>query len=352
MKSLFVPKDSGSDSGSQSIDRTVELPANQSRDSMLIRGSCKMVVPRRDFLVVAMASTAALASPRWVHATGPSTSSRAESVAGELFETLSESQRSSVVRDFQDPLRSVVQANWHVVKPIIGSSFYSPKQQGLAKQIVRELTSADGYERIVKQTEDDDGGLDAYSMAWFGKPGDTQFEWVLTGRHLTMRADGNSLANVAFGGPIAYGHGEESDPKENLFYFQTQKVHRVFEALDAKQRATALVSGDGQSESKVTVGLNSRPYLGLSVSEMSGDQRTVFEEALASILSPYREEDRSEALDLLNQKPDGINRLQIAFFRDSDLKHDGIWDCWRIEGPKAVIHFRGAPHVHAFIHIV
>jgi len=306
---------------------------------------------RRKFLATTLGTTAALAKPNWVHA-APSTTSRAETVAGELFETLSEAQRTAVVRDFNDPLRSVVQANWHVVKPIIGSSFYNAQQQMLAKQIVRELTSPDGYERLLKQTEDDDGGLDAYSMAWFGKPGDSQFEWVLTGRHLTMRADGNSLGNVAFGGPIAYGHGDESDPKSNLFYFQTEQVQKVFEALDTKQRSVALVDGDGQSEEKVTVGADRRRFEGLAVTEMSSDQRQLFDAALGSILSPYREEDRQEALQLLHSKLDGENGLRLAFFRDSDANKDGIWDCWRIESSKAVIHFRGTPHVHAFIHIV
>jgi len=311
---------------------------------------CSNAVPRRTFLAATLASSAVLAKPNWVHS-APSKSSRAESVAGDLFESLTDSQRSAVVRGFHDPLRSVVRANWHVVKPTIGSSFYDKRQQVLAQQIVRELTSKEGFERIVKQTEDDDGGLEAYSMAWFGKPGDSEFEWMLTGRHLTMRADGNSLDRVAFGGPIAYGHGEESDPKSNLFYFQTEQVNRVFESLDATQRKSALIAGDGQSEAHVTVDTAEKSLSGLAVDQMKDDQRVLFEAALASILSPYREEDRSEALQLLKKQPDSLGKLRLAFFRDSDLAKDGIWDCWRIEGPQTVIHFRGAPHVHAFIHI-
>ena len=311
---------------------------------------CNGQLPRRTFLAATLASSALLAKPSWVHA-APSKSSRAESVVGELFESLTDSQRVAVARGFDDPLRSVVKANWHIVKPTIGSSFYDKRQQVLAKQIVRELTSQDGYERIVKQTEDDDGGLEAYSMAWFGKPGDSQFEWVLTGRHLTMRADGNSLDRVAFGGPIAYGHGDESDPKSNLFYFQTEQVNRVFESLDASQRKLALVGGNGQSEANVTVATDDRSMSGMAVEQMTDDQRALFEAALASILSPYREEDRSEAMQLVKSQPDSLGKLRLAFFRDSDLANDGIWDCWRIEGPNTVIHFRGAPHVHAFIHI-
>ena len=57
--------------------------------------------------------------------------------------------------------------------------------------------------------EEDDGGLDYYSVAVFGNPEEGKFEFELTGRHLTIRADGNSVDKAAFGGPIVYGHGDE-----------------------------------------------------------------------------------------------------------------------------------------------
>jgi len=43
---------------------------------------------------------------------------------------------------------------------------------------------------------------------------------MLTGRHLTLRADGSHNDNVAFVGPLAYGHGDESSPKNILYYQQ------------------------------------------------------------------------------------------------------------------------------------
>ena len=38
-------------------------------------------------------------------------------------------------------------------------------------------------------------------------------------------------------------------------------------------------------------------------------------------------------------------------FRRDDLGDDGVWDNWRIEGPAFVWYFRGAPHVHSWIHV-
>jgi hypothetical protein len=41
----------------------------------------------------------------------------------------------------------------------------------------------------------------------------------------------------------------------------------------------------------------------------------------------------------------------MAFYEQGDLEGDKVWDIWRLEGPSFVWHFRGAPHVHAYINI-
>ncbi len=41
----------------------------------------------------------------------------------------------------------------------------------------------------------------------------------------------------------------------------------------------------------------------------------------------------------------------MAFYQDDDLNNDKQWDIWRVEGPAFVWHFRGAPHVHAYVNI-
>jgi hypothetical protein len=186
-------------------------------------------------------------------------------------------------------------------------------------------------------------------MAWFGKPGDTQFEWMMTGRHLTLRADGNTQQKVVFGGPIVYGHGEESAPEDNLFYFQTVKVNKVFESLSSEQKSKALIQSSIPAESKVKVEKKDS-YDGLSVGSLSEEQLKLVNEALTSILGVYREEDTKEAHELL-EEVGGLKSLHLQYFAKDDLKSDGIWDMWRIAGKNTCIHFRGAPHVHAYIHI-
>lgn len=307
-------------------------------------------IGRRRFLgtTTALGALGVVGSLPSVHGS-TSLKSTAESVIGELYESLSETQRAEVCKTFADPLRQKVNANWHVVKPIVGSNFYSKSQRSMAHEIVKNLTSPSGFELLSKQMEDDDGGLDAYSIAWFGKPGDAQFEWMLTGRHLTLRADGNTQKKVVFGGPIVYGHGEESAPEDNLFYFQTVKVNKVFESFSSEQRAKALLQSSIPAESNVKVQTKDS-YEGLSVGAMNEEQLKLVNEALTSILGVYREEDTKEAKELL-EEVGGLKSLYLQYFAKDDMKSDSIWDMWRIVGKNTCIHFRGAPHVHAFIHI-
>jgi hypothetical protein len=278
----------------------------------------------------------------------PTAKSVAETVAAELYKSLSEEQRKTVCFAFDNELRARINANWHITKPKIDDSFYTAPQQAMAKEIVRKVTSADGFERVLKQTEDDDGGLGAYSMAMFGTPESGKFQWTLTGRHLTLRADGDSVDRAAFGGPLIYGHGEE-DPKQNLYHFQTKQTNEVFKALDAGQSKKALLT-NAPGESAVQIQGAQGKFPGIGVGELSSDQQQLVEATLKVLLAPYRQEDAGEVMAIV-KADGGMSKLHMAFYQSDDLNNDKVWDIWRVEGPSFVWHFRGAPHVHAYINI-
>ena len=301
---------------------------------------------RRKFLMTT-ATMAALPLAARGLAFEPTKKSQAETLVAEFHATLSDKQAAEICRPFADALRSKVHANWHVTKPLIGSDFYSDKQRAILEKIIQSVTSKEGMTLLSKQMDDDDGGMGAYSVGMFGDPKTDQFQWVLTGRHLTLRADGNSVPKTAFGGGMVYGHGEESSPSANLFYYQTQKVNELFKALDEKQSKQALLKAI-PAESDIQIRKGERK--GLLVSEMTADQKQLMQGCLKTILAPYRQEDGEEAMKLL-ESGGGLDALRIAFFQDEDLNKDQVWDNWRIEGPTCVIHFRGAPHVHAYINI-
>ena len=83
---------------------------------------------------------------------------------------------------------------------------------------------------------------------------------------------------------------------------------------------------------------------------LSADQRAEMDRVLALLLEPFRTSDRAEARKCLDAQG-GLDACRLAFYRQGDLGNDGVWDCWRLEGPSFVWHFRGAPHVHVWVNI-
>ncbi len=172
---------------------------------------------------------------------GPSPSAAAETAVARFYKTITPEQRKVICFPFDHPLRSTVKNNWAIVKPTIDDM--KPEQQALCREIMKNLCSEEGYERFMKQMDDDAGGFESYHVAVFGEPGtDKPFEWVLTGRHDTLRADGNSVEGAAFGGPIFYGHAADGhdteDPKHthNVWWYQGEQANKIFQTLDEKQR--------------------------------------------------------------------------------------------------------------------
>lgn len=306
---------------------------------------------RRSFLKTAgVATVAGVAMPMLVGQSrlfaAPTAKSSAETAVARFFASLSAEQKSTICLPFDHEKRTKISANWHVTDPRIGK-FFSKDQQGIISEIVRGVTSEEGYERLKKQMDEDAGGLDEFSVAMFGEPGG-KFEWELTGRHLTLRADGNSVDKAAFGGPIIYGHGEET-PKDNIYHYQTKQVNEVFKALDANQAKVALVE-KAPGEAAVALQGNSGNFPGIGVGQLSADQKQLVTKTIQMLLSPYRQEDVDEVMEILKASG-GIDKLHMAFYQQGDLGSDKVWDIWRVEGPSFVWHFRGAPHVHAYINI-
>lgn len=312
-------------------------------------------VSRRDFVrtVGTMAAAGAafplIGSLARADDVGPKPDCTAETAAKRLFESLSTEQKQILCFPFDHELRSRINANWAITEPTI--SDLTTEQQALVEEIVRGVTSPEGFERFTKQMDEDYGGLKEYHIAIFGEPGGP-FEFEMTGRHLTLRADGNSVPGAAFGGPIIYGHGAGDSEKGlpgNVFYYQTQKANEVFRALDGSQREKALVD-KAPSEAAVRLQGERGRFPGITIGELSSDQKELVESVMKTLLDPYRAEDVEEAMDIM-KSGGGLDTMHMAFYKSNDLGDDQEWDIWRLEGPTFVWHFRGAPHVHAYINI-
>jgi hypothetical protein len=311
-------------------------------------------VSRRTFVrTAAVASSLALLPTRLLNAglfLGPSKSSAAETAVGEFYATLSDDQKQTLCFPFEHELRHRISANWHVTKPTLGETFYTSSQREMIGRIVKGLCSEEGYERVTRQMDEDAGGLHEFSVAMFGEPGQNQFEFMLTGRHLTLRADGDSVDKAAFGGPIIYGHDQvEKDASQNIYFYQTQQTDAVFKSLTPEQSSKALLE-KAPAETAVQIQGEGGKFAGIQVAELQADQKQLVEKTLSVLLAPYRKEDIDEVMQILKETG-GVDQLHMAFYQQEDIGGDKTWDIWRVEGPSFVWHYRGAPHVHAYINI-
>ena len=324
-------------------------------------------INRRTFLETTAGTAAALTtgavlgpSALGAEAAGGSSASSAESIVSQLYGTLSDKQKKNICFDWdhQDQkrglLRTFVANNWNITKPEINDDFYSDDQRELIKGVFESIIHPDWHERYYKQLEDDAGGFgNEQSIAIFGKPGDGKFEMVMTGRHMTLRCDGDSTDHVAFGGPIFYGHAPEfnESPKhtDNVFWHQAVMANDLYKSLDGRQQQQAKVAQTPREQAVGFRGVKGG-MTGLPVTDMSPDQREHLQKVLQTLTEMYRQSDQDEVTQCLKAQG-GLDACQLSFFTDNDLGKDGVWDNWRLEGPSFVWHYRGVPHVHVWVNV-
>lgn len=319
-------------------------------------------IDRRGFVKAAGATAlAASLTPQFAVAKdAPKKREEPETYVKKLYRTFTEKQRQEICFDWDHKdqrglLRTHVSNNWHITKPTISGDFYTREQQDLLEQIFHGFYNPEWHDRIHQQLKDDAGGYGkAQNIAVFGEPGTGKFELVMTGRHLTIRCDGDSTEHAAFGGPIFYGHAaqgfnEKPDHPGNVFWSQALKANKLYEMLDGAQRKQALIP-KAPPERQVHFRKKGEPIPGLPGSELTSDQRAHLEEVLKVLIEPYREVDRKEAIACL-KKQGGLDKCRISFYQSGDLGDDKVWDNWRLEGPAFVWHFRGSPHVHVWVNI-
>ena len=286
---------------------------------------------------------------------GPTPSAPAETAVSRFFETLKPEQRGQICFPFNHVKRKQVNNNWQIVNPTIDD--LSLEQQELCREIMKGLCSEDGYDRFMRQMDEDYGGFEAYHVAVFGEPGtDKPFEWVLSGRHDTLRADGNSVEGAAFGGPIFYGHASLSDTENashtgNVWWYQAERANAIFKTLDDRQRDRALAAAGPDDTPRVVRLKGSKlAEAGLPVADLDGQQKTMVQQLLKDMLQPFRSADAEEVQECLRDAG-GADKLILTYYKEGDIGNDGVWDIWKLEGPAFAWYFHGSPHVHTWLNV-
>jgi hypothetical protein len=315
---------------------------------------------RRDFLKTSVAAAAAStfgAVPIVGLAAEAATKPKSETLVATLYKSLTELQRKALCFEFDHPLRTEVDNNWHIVDQQIGT-FLNADQQQMVREIFLGLHNPEYADKVMQQVIHDSGkaGFEDSAIALFGEPGSGKFEFVLTGRHCTRRCDGDSVEGAAFGGPIFYGHAAESfnekpDHPGNVYWYQAVRANEVFQMLDGKQREMALRKHGRMEQGSETVRLTGKTQglPGIPLTELSQDQRAHVRKVMADLLAPFRKQDADEALKYIEAA--GFDNLHMAFYKNQDIGNDGVWDVWQLEGPNMVWFFRGDPHVHVWVNV-
>ncbi|MGB7345045.1 MAG: DUF3500 domain-containing protein [Pirellulaceae bacterium] len=316
---------------------------------------------RRKFLEASTAAAVAIGAGITTTANAEAAAKvTAETLVGRLYGSFSDQQKKEVCFDWNHKdekrglLRTFVANNWNITKREINDDFYNDEQRDLITQVFESIVSPEWHERYYQQLEDDCGGFgNEQSIAIFGKPGEGKFELVLTGRHMTLRCDGNSADHVAFGGPIFYGHApqDNEDPKhtDNVFWSQAVAANDLYKMLDGRQQKQSQVPKTPREQAVAFRGKGGQ-FTGLPVSDMSSDQKEHLQKVLATMVEPYRQSDREEAMQCLKAQG-GVDACHLSFYTDKDIGGDKVWDNWRVEGPSFVWHYRGAPHVHVWVNL-
>ncbi|MBM3997674.1 MAG: DUF3500 domain-containing protein [Planctomycetes bacterium] len=323
-------------------------------------------VGRREFLAGVGGTAVTLAglelAPSLVVANQPAqprVSKPAEAMIRELYQGLTAEQRRRVVYAWNhgagnnQPATRLRMYNAAIFGPETIGAVYTQAQQELNMRILRSICSDDeGFARITRNNTFDGSGSFARCGAFiFGDPtNNQQFSWVFTGHHLTVRCDGNSEPNTAFGGPMYYGHSPDGFSQRNVFNFQTRSVLAVWDALTAAQRQSATMAQYvNPREQAGSVRHRRDGFPGVAYRDLTADQRRLIDTVMRNLISPYRREDGDEVMDLIRRNG-GMERIHLGFYRDANTAPNQ-WDFWRLEGPGFVWNYRVLPHVHCFVNI-
>ena len=284
----------------------------------------------------------------------------AEALIRELHAGLNEQQKRQVVLPWNHGPANATPTRLKMYNAAIFgdrriSDVYTPAQRELCQQILKSICSGDDGFRLISRggTWDGSTAFENCGAYIFGDPtGDNQFSFVFTGHHLTVRCDGNSEQDAAFGGPMYYGHSPDGWSQRNVFFPQTRAVKDVFDSLNENQRRQAMATWQQgetrEQEGSVRFRARGQRIPGLAASELTADQKALMQQAMRVILAPFRTEDADEVMTIMRRNG-GLERLHLAFYRDG--ANDERWSFWRIEGPGFVWNFRVLPHVHTFVNI-
>lgn len=279
----------------------------------------------------------------------------ADHLAVRFHESLDAEQRAAACVAYDHPLRQ-----YHNRGVWGGGLWARPgslgwEQRRILTDLLHAGLSEAGRERVPREYYTRWPGVHSMKVLICGDPKSPPYQVILTGAHVNLRIGGKSREGAAFGGPLVYGD-QRSDGVPglpgNLYRFQLDTASRILRNLTSEQQRLAL-----QKTSPVQTVIQPQgpegSFPGVPIASLSAENRATARELIDGILSTYPPEDARYAWQCLEQNG-GPEALSLSWFEDGIPGGPGSRHApqnVRLEGPAAVLFFRGYPHVHAFINI-
>jgi hypothetical protein len=283
-----------------------------------------------------------------------------------LAATLSPLQRAQLVLPADHPSRQIDNTIAVLDRPHLGT-LLRPAQRDLVAELARGMLSPRGREAFAG-TFAVEGRFDGCVLALYGEPESGAAHAVLSGGHVLLRGGGTPGA-TAFGGGVAWGHqigNHRWRVEGNSFAFQGDAANHLYAALEPAERERAVQAAPPHELVLQPQGSGGR-FPGVALGSLGDAGREAAAALLDALLAPFAEPDARDVRACLDVQG-GSEALRFVCFashgfyedlaRYGELAHDErarrgdpYWQVWRLEGPGAVVHFQGYPHVHAYLHV-
>ena len=295
----------------------------------------------------------------------------------ELFsvfeQSLSETQREHTFLAGDDPMRQVTLTEAaHKGSPHIGT-LYNNHQIGLIRHLYASLLSSQG-QKWMQNTINLEGRFEGSVLKIYsddiGNASTNNSQVVINGGHYMLRSSDLSNSGYALGGPIAYGQqlgNNNYQVQGNAFKVQGDALNQLHKALSASERNLAYKTSPPNELLLQTQGITSSTS-GVRIGQVSDAAKEVAQEMMDTLFAGFTETQKSEAWSAIDENG-GIDSLSVTMYTDFGFYPDGATysdlsqeqrrsrgipyvQVWRIEGPAFTMHFKGHPHVHAYMNIV
>jgi hypothetical protein len=279
-----------------------------------------------------------------------------DDLAVQIFAALSPDARAAACMAYDHPLRQCHNRGLWIGGLTVSAASLDWDTRRLLTDLLYAGLSELGRSRVPLQDSTHWMGVNMMQLLICGDPRMGPYQFILSGVHLNLRVGGADPQGAAFGGPQVYGdqHGNgRVGLPNNVYRYQLEGAHRLVAALTPAERGRARVA---RAPAQVNIGVQGRGgrFDGLPIADLALDKRKLARELVGGILDTYADHDAAYAWECL-ERNGGIDALHFADY-DEDFDGgrragDAPSQVFRVEGPAAVFHFRGEPHVHAFVNV-